>query len=463
MAFSETKIFGPIDRHSGLPYFGLKVHNKKTLTYSANVNPLKQEDLSTLGDPKLSLFGLIAYEEDIRRNNIQLLNSSNTTTVVLDARTNAYNQGFLGDMIEASRLVTALRTVGKNVRIVGSHTDIFTGTNDSGIEVIPIPADLPPATERHWQPQLLEYIGEATKGSPVLFPMNARLPLLLDINRTGEIQNQDMLSMLQSYLRQTSSSPDIKPERWMHRGIHQLQALQITAHLIGLDGVYDWDKFPDAFLHPTDRARKSAEKITNIYRCFFNGSNHDGIPYLIHPGVATNGRKVDQKAYPETRWKRIIEGMTDENLALKSLSLLKPVDPAQGAMTTRLAEYAKSLGLKTALLPEQELRTKYGWTLGSFIAFLKELSHRRGIILGCDSMPAGHAAPALDIPAVVLGSPSYNPGFYCPPKDALIVMPNTRDGIAYTKDINPLHVLESLKDMAFYIDNGSLPSHPNYS
>lgn len=461
MAFSETKIFDPIDRHLTEPYFGLKLHNPKTLTYSASVRPLRFDELKTLGNPKLTLSGLVIYEGEIRKSNRQLLDSSDTTTVVLDARTNVYNQGFLGDMIEASRLVTVLRETGKNVRIVGSHTDIFTGTNDPGIEVIPIPADLPPATEKHWQPELLRYIGESAKGSPVLFPINARLPLLLGINPQGDITNQETVSKFQGFLKQTSPPPDIKPERWMHRGVHQLQALQITAHLIGLNDVYKWSKFPDAFLYPTESAQKSAEKIVNIYRCFFNGSNHDGIPYLIHPGVATNGRKVDQKAYPETRWRRIIEGMTDKDLSLKSLSFLKPVDPAQGAMATRLAEYAKNLGIKTALLPEQELRSKYGWTLGSFIAFLKELSHRKGVILGCDSMPAGHAAPALDIPSIVLGSPSYNPGFYCPPKEALVVMPNTLEGMAYTKDINPLHVIESLRDMASYVNTGTLPSHIN--
>lgn len=444
----NPEIFKGVDRHLGLPSFGLRVHSYDRLTYEANVRPLRRPDLSIIEDRRFSLAGLVHHGAEIQAANKAKLDSSDTVAVVLDGRVSIYNQGFLGDLVEASRLVTALRQADKRVKIISSHTDIFDGSSDQGVSVAPIPADLPSGNEMPWQPRLLEYVGKVADGSPVMFPMNAKMPLLLSVNPDGEIADKTRIDELNRFLSQKETQVGIQPERWWRRGIHQLQALQIIADLTGIPGALEWDRFPDAYLHPNKRAQRSVDKVINIYNCFFKGASSDKVPLLVHPGVATNGRKIELKAFLESRWKKVLEEVKNEGLPIKSVNVLKPVDAQQGAMASRLATYAHELGFKTTALPEQKLRAKYGWSLGSFIAFLQELSHRQGIILGCDSMPAGHAGPAVDVPAVVLASPSYNPGFYCPPKDALVVMPKIVDDRGFTKDINPHHVVEAIRDMS---------------
>lgn len=56
-------------------------------------------------------------------------------------------------------------------------------------------------------------------------------------------------------------------------------------------------------------------------------------------------------------------------------------------------------------------------------------------------MPAGHAGPATGNPAVVLGSIVFNPGFFCPPEKALVVMPSRS---AYTSGIKPERVVTAV-------------------
>ncbi len=71
-------------------------------------------------------------------------------------------------------------------------------------------------------------------------------------------------------------------------------------------------------------------------------------------------------------------------------------------------------------------------------------SNHRGMIVGCDSMPAGHAGPATDNPSIVLGSQSYNSGFYCPPDKSLVVMPSKG---AFTSSIEPSNVVWAIQEL----------------
>lgn len=443
----ENPIFTGVDKHLSSPWFGLSIHSSQDLTYQADVRPINQEYLQRIADKSGSLGGLKTNRDAIRGANLSLWRSSDVITVVLDATTGTYKQGYLGDMIEATRIVNAIRAQDKKVRIVASHTDIFEGSQDPNIKLVPIPTDIPPATERPWQPRLLRFLGQVTEGDPVVFPLNAFMPILANIDKAGVITNTDMFSELNRVLGQGGHQFGIEPERWWKRGVHQLQALQIVSDLIGIEDVYQWKKFPDAYLYPNSSAKKTARRIVNLYKCFYSPTDHEGVSLLIHPGVATNGRKVELKFYPESRWKKVIDRIPAENLPFRNLTVMKPSEPAQAAIASRLAKHAREVGIKTTEILEAELKKKYGWTLGSFIAFLQELSSRRGLILGCDSMPAGHAAPAVGLHSVVLGSPSYNPGFYGPHENALIVMPNSSKGLAGTKDINPEHVARALDYM----------------
>lgn len=441
-----------IERYFSYPWSGLKPYKEGAFTYKPGVRPLTPEDLTTITGKHLIVGGisrLVLNRELVREMNRPYLDSD-VITVVLDGRVNVYNQGFIGDMIEASRMVTALRKQGKEVRIVTSHTDIFEGSVDSGISIVPIPADTPSAAETQWEPRLRRLIGRVAEGYPVLAPLNARLPILLSIDSEGEIVNGENISTLNRILNQREDGFGIEPNKWMNRGLHQLQALQVTADLVGMEGVFEWEGFPSTFLHPDNHARKVALDTILRYKCMQSSLNSGKFPLLIHPGIATNGRKMEQKFYPESRWRRVLDGLTDaEDLHIGNITIVRPVDNFQSGMAFKLVRYSEDelRSIKTFGLPEAELKQKEGWSLGAFIALLQEFKYRKGIIIGCDSMPAGHAAPALGIPSIVLGSPRYNPGFYCPPDNALVVMPPNAKPWPATKDINPAHIVAALKGM----------------
>lgn len=442
----EYPVFEGIDKHLDSPWYGLSIHDQKTLTYRTDVKPLSYPDFEEIATKRYSLGSLLNHRSEIRRHNGKLLDESDVVSVVLDGRVNDRNQGYLGDMIEASRLVNALRQAGKNVQVIASHTDIFEGTTDKGIMVVPIPSDIPAATEHPYQPRLLRYIGQFSSGSAVLFPTNANLPILLSINSEGKILNEGMLSKFNNFLSASRNQFGVEPDRWWKRGAHQLQALQIVADLIGLEGVYDWKEFPKAFLEPDQHAKLVAQKARNFYKCTTD-THSEGVSLLLHPGVATNGRKVELKLYPESRWKKVIDSLVGEDLPIRSLTIVKPIDLMQAGMASRLVEHADVLGIRVRELPERELKEKFGWTLGSFISFLQDFSTRNSIILGCDSMPAGHAGPAIGLDSIVLGSPAYNPGFYGPER-GLVVMPRSYRELVGTKQINPKHITAAIKTMS---------------
>lgn len=446
----EGIIFNIADQHRGKPWFGMHPHSVEHLTYRTQVPTLNSADWDTITSRESSLSGLKTHRKAIREANERLWRSSDVLTMVLDGRANIYNQGYLGDLVEATRIINPILASGRNLRIITSAPDVFSGFEGSNLEITGIPAHVPVATDLPWQPELLRYVGQQADSSPVLFPLNARVPMLFDINGQGEVRNLSAVSELNRFLNQSQRQFGIRYEKWAKKGMHQLQALQVMTDLIGLDGSFDWSQFPDAFLHPDGHAKDTAAKVVNLYHCFYKSNGRP--PLLLHPGVATDGMKLKLKSYPESRWKRVITGISDEGLPVKSLTIIRPTDATQNAVAVRLVNHARKLGLKVSDVPEAKVRQDLGWSVGSFIAFLQELAHRQGVIVGCDSLPAGHAGPAVGIRSVVLGSPFFNPTFFCPPENSMVVMPNANLDSVVDKDIttgaiNPTHVVEAIRDI----------------
>lgn len=416
----EISGYAGIDNNFGRPWFGIRYQSIPNMTYAANIQPLNSEDWVTITEKGTSLQGLSGSKKDFKDKNTAVLGTSDVVSVVLDGRTDIFNQGYLGDVVEATRIIGPLQKAGKSVRVITSHTDIFEGAVGTKFEVVGLPADIPPANKYPWDPRLLRFVGRATQGDPVLFPVNARLPIAFDIDSTGTVRNHDQISALNSALNQSEQQLGIRHEKWAKKGVHQLQALQAFTDLIGVDS-FNWQQFPEAFLQPDTYSRTVANKVINAYHCFFNQEN--GSPLFLHPGVATDGRKVTLKGYSEPKWKQAITEIAQSEIPLGSMTLLKPIDQEQGLMATRLAAHARKEGLQVSEVPMEEIIKNYGWSLGSFVAFLQDLAFRKGVIVGCDSMPAGHAGPAIGIKSLVLASPFFNPTFFAPPQDALIVMP----------------------------------------
>ncbi len=434
-----------LDSRLGIPWFSLKVYNVSSFTYRSDVRPLTADEVDQAGRALVSPRSLVAeFTRNLHEINRRILASSDTVGIVLDGRQDGYAQGYIGDMLEATRLVRAIRAEGKKVKILTPHGDLFQGTQDPDVEVVIIPGEVEASPVYPWNSQLLRFINSQVGETPCLFPLNAHMPVLIKIDSNGEIMNTEGADLVKRAVRPDAQRGHIMPKIWSKKGVHQLQALQTTAALTGFDNALNWTEFPEAYLYPTSDDRFIAQEVIGKYGCFGHYSgNADCPPIYLHPGVATNGYKMETKFYPEARWSEVINGLAGVPTVARSITFIEPSDTAQGEMTLRLAMQALDLGLQVSKVPMSQVKLNYDWTLGSFIAFLQELSEHHGIILGCDSMPAGHAGPAVGTPSVVLGSLCYDQGFYGPTK-GLVVMPRVG---AYTKDVDPYDVVTAMQSM----------------
>lgn len=440
----KTPVYSEVDRHIGETWFALKPFRKNILR--AEVKPLTEGLIDELTD---SLVGhdptRRSLAQQVRAENAALLASTDSVVLILDGRSNGIKEGYFGDMIEASRFGNALRADDKRVVIATPHQDLFQGSTENGVSCIPIPEDIWAAHTAPWTPDFLKYLHDSVGDTPCIFPMNANMPILIQAGKDGSVKNIDLLNLAKEAFRPHAQTMRITPTIWGKKGIHQLQALQMVADLLGIEEARKWQEFPQAFLHPTKDAQKVAQEVIQIYGCFGNGKQNTECPPLyLHPGVATNDNKLTTKFYPEKKWVSVIQKLAAAPNVANSLTFLEPTDPTQGAMTLRLATTAVEAGLHVAKVPMSSVKKQYEWTLGAFIAFLQELSKHKGIIVGCDSMPAGHAGPATGNPAVVLGSLFFNPGFFCPPDKALIVTPSTGP---FTSGIKPDRIVTAIQSI----------------
>lgn len=440
-------IYPPYDKlinNPRTPWAGLAVHSAEHYTYRPQVKPLNNGQLETvcsrLAEDKKKRLDML---KGIRNNTQDLLARSSTVGIVLEGRSPGYSQGWLGDMVEASRLVSPLRSEGKKVAIFTSNPDVFNGTPDDGVSVITIPEST--STQGNirypWNPDFRRFAHD--KANAFFFPTNAQIPTLVTLDEQGNISNQDHLDLFKAAVQPQSNYYGIGVRRWAHQGIHQLHALQFCGHLIGLSNVGEWTDFPNAYIHPAKKDAEIAQQVIDYYGCL-GGCEEPGInPLFLHPGVATDSEKLLTKFYPEDKWKATLEKMIDLGTAINPMVLLKPVDPVQSRIALRIAKSARGLGLRVNEVPMDKIGQQYGWSLGAFASFLGHVADKKGLIVGVDSMPAGHLGPSLGMRSVVLGSGYYNPGFFSPQKDALVVMPCA--GLM-TSDINHEHAAHALHD-----------------
>lgn len=427
-----------IYNHLDLPSFGLRRYDGET--YKAAVRPLTRleivQGIANMVDHNPDR---LSFSDWLQGENKKILRATKTVAIVLDGRDRSSAQGFLGDMIEATRLVNVLRSTGKAVTIVTPHLDVFQGNADPAIKVLPIPNEVPASPMPTWRQELLRHLHNQVGETPVVFPLNAAIPAFIQIGPNGVIQNIEHIRLAkEAFEPQTNKL--VPSVNWGRFGVHQLQAFQLTAHLLGIEGVENWQNFPPAFLHPTREAEHTAKEVIRIYGCFGSRSSKCP-PAFLHPGVAASPSKLTKKFYPEQDWQLVLNQLPQADPRPGSITFIEPTDPDQAAMTLRLATTAVEAGLRVAKVPMASIKKRYEWTLGSFIAFLGELSKHKGVIMGCDSMPAGHAGPATGNPAIVLGSHYFDPGFYCPPERALVVLPPV--GYFHTSKIEPERVVQA--------------------
>lgn len=368
---------------------------------------------------------LICAQEPQRRadlnglevENKEVLKESRNIGIVLDARARGANQGWLGDVIEASRMIPVLREEGKRVTVFTSHPDMFAGTLDQGVKVVAIPTLLEPALLHPWNTQILRFVcGQA---DAFAFPLNAHMPVLVKIDSDGTIKNARTIEVLKKAIRQNSLWSGVNVTKWSRFAVHQLQALQVFADLLGVEGATQWKQFPNAYLFPDRYGQEVAQRT--LENEFSPSTTNDERVLFIHLGVATDDDKLNSKFYPLEKWEEVLKEVTKISRKIP-LVILRPNDRAQVALAEILSDIGRDQGLPIYEVPLSRGHQRFEWTLGAFIAYLQQTT-KNSAMIGVDSMPAGHLAPALNIPSVVLGNLTYPCEFFSPEQNSFLIMP----------------------------------------
>jgi len=382
------------------------------------------------------------------RNRRILDASSGNIAVVLDGRAGTttskgttriqQTEGYLGDAVEAAMVANELVDQGLNVTIYTPHLGTLSGDPDRNVSVNEIPIDMTHYPNYPWSHDLIRHIAHQTPNTPVFFPLNGQTPLFIQPNRDGTIANQDDIDYLQRATHgEVGDNMVLDNHVWHKRGVHQLQALQANLDLLGLD-VSSWDRLPPAYLNPSPQARQNAQALASE---LLPNTSGDKIPLYVHIGVATGGIKVKAKYFPIDLWKETFDVMRERNLPISSIVFFIPSDEDQAKDTVEVLEYAGMHGLPTVAMPERAAASRYGWSFGTFVGFLQELSKRNGMVLGCDSMPV-HAAAATGNRTVVIGNKTFSPIFYAP-RDATIALPKGTNN--FTRNVRPHQVVAAME------------------
>lgn len=347
-------------------------------------------------------------------------------------------------MIEATRWIRIVRHSGRTVTVCTPYPELFEGSERDDIRIITIPHSIKSASLYKFSAQSRKFLRqEQGVKSPLIFPINAHMPLY---SLAGNKANSDLI---QELVAQQNSPQNIRyfeyeTRVWRKHAVHQLQAMQVVATTLGFDDTAYWENFPPVYLQPNQASEESAE---NTIRNFIPNRYEGRFPIFVHPGVDPSPSKLRTKFYPEEQWVRLVNEMNRVFGDSIHLNFLAPLTPDQADMTGRLADYSNSVGLSTSFVPFHEID---GWNMGSFVSFAQKVASKPGIMLGMDSLAAGHLFPAY-MPSVVLGSYAFNPLFYCPPDRALVVMPlrgRTTDGI------QPEQVITAINDMSVLMRTG---------
>jgi len=436
------------------PWFPLKAIDPGNGIYSSQPRPLTPPELSQVFDDLVTKnLRRGKFTTDIRDRNREMVDrAGGNISVVLDGRaaniegTPYTTEGYLGDMVEASSAVTALSDLGANVTVFTPHIGTITPDPGRNIQVVELPISTPHLPHFPWTPETLQFIHHANPDSALFFPLNGSLPTFIRTNARGEILNGEDVRNIRSSIfgkngivdaDEKRGRPVMKHTVWSREGLHQLQALQANLHLLGFD-LNDQSDLPSSFLRPSRQAQQNA---TALSKEVFDGlSSSDGkVPLFIHVGVATGEKKVRMKYFPKDRWKKTIAQMGVEGLPINNCIFFIPSDKDQALDTMEIAQVAESCGQRVTYMPEHALASRHGWSLGTFVSFLQQLSTHRGIVLGCDSLPV-HASAATGNRTVVIGNRVFSPVFYAP-RSATLALPT--EGFD-TSSVTPEQVIKAL-------------------
>ncbi len=438
--YHEWQPLTPVDPHHGI--------------FSANPRALNQLEINKVLDAMISKS---AKEQDVFTqvrdlNQKALYRSNGRVSVVLDGRARSktgdprITEGYLGDIIEASATIQPLVDAGLDITIFTPHTGTITSQGLPNLQIVGLPTHIPHIPHYPWTTELLAFTQQHNPETPIFFPLNAATPLLVTSSTNGTITNQEQLEQIRFWqygkpgiVNQDLEygRPIIKEAAWSAQDIHQLQALQINLDLLGIP--LQENTLPPPYLKPSSIAQEHAAALVNTL--FSEIKVPEGThPLFIHTGVATGGMKVASKYYPPGKWEEFFAALQTANLPITSSIFFIPSDRQQAQEVQIVAKYAKDAGLQTAFVPEHALASQYGWSFGTFIAFLQELSKKDSIVLGCDSMPV-HAAGATGNKTVVIGNKTFNPNFYAP-RHATIALP--LNGL-YTRDVEPDQIIRALQ------------------
>ncbi len=371
----------------------------------------------------------------LEEGNRQVFDEHEEIGVFLDGRTRLKPEGYLGDMIAVSGVVNTLLAAGKRVAIITPHDDVFGGTLDERVRLI----HLDPAKEGNpiyplFKPTLKK-LSEEGPDMPIMFPINAAIPIWVQVDQQGRVANKDLIDEIGENIFSRKGYPHSRlTTGWMEQRMHQVQGLQVLSNILGINDQTP-DYLPPPFLSPDTKSQDIAAKVINELQV--NPEKH---LVLLHHGVAAEQTKIHSKFYPEQAWEDVFYNLIEHNDKLQFLTFI-PTDPKQAQGAHRIIAYAEEAEFEVVQVPLDQIMAKYGWSLGAYINFMQHLHQNyKPTFIGVDSMPA-HLADALDIPSIVIGNEEYPPTFFSGVDNQIVVRPGES---RYASTISPRDVSDTI-------------------
>lgn len=261
----------------------------------------------------------------------------------------------------------------------------------------------------HWIPLLREWSGREPiifTNHPQLFFNNQTLSAgqrpeksgfwidgipLVHTHRFRSVLKDDGTQVLSAEDKVTLTYSD--PPKLQH--LNQLQVLQLLSRAFFGKTI---ECFPPVELSFSPQNQMRAQQ--RIEKLEVESSQ---IPVLIFPDASQTF--YPQKCWPYESYGKVLASLQSNWGDRIKTILLTGVDHPQG--TEGLGAYLSDLGVKHEVLPMIK-------DLGEFAVLLSEFAQRRAILLGTESLVAGHLGPVLGVWSVVLGWNSGYNRFYRP-------------------------------------------------
>jgi hypothetical protein len=356
----------------------------------------------------------------LREHNAQQLaqNDASTVGLILDGRKQVKKRGFFGDAVEASRVVRTIAAPERHVRVITPDADVFTQTLEH-VQTVPVLANIPMtwkspcncgnASSSRYHKAVKEAAGlDRLVAAPniCMFPYwfggSASRPNNLPVELPEEF-----------IARKNGCVQFVNKRFWTIDDIlNQVHAHQLWLYLLGAIDA------PVPICPPflVDNPHLAIEEVMSL-----QVAQTDRV-IMIH--IGTDGERV--KYWCRDRWKSLIDGIAVDFPGHR-VCFLWPANPDRQDDTQCLINYAiAEKHLAPIQFPKKLSLQRFILVLRSVIGFFDTTP----ILVGVDSLSAGHLYPALGGRSVVIGNNQRDDfHFSCPgsPGSMLVLPPGNEE------------------------------------